>query len=279
MNVLFVGGGAGSWQVRGIQLAAALGGRCTSSPTSSDWLWADVVVLVKRAIDTWGKAAADSGVPVVWDVLDFWVQPDENQRTEAEFVADVHSRRDRYRVSKVIGATRAMANAIGGSYVPHHSRPGLKRGALRSRVEVVAYEGTPKYLGSWLQALEAACAARGWRFVVNPPTVIDADILVALRGEKWDGWVCREWKSGVKYVNAIAAGRPVIAQSTAACREIGPTGAIVEAVSELESALDIASGARMLAFDLAGIRAKEFALASVAGNYRALLEDVVRAAA
>ena len=46
MNVLMVGAGGGSWQMRGEQLGAAIGARVRLSPTTDDFTWADVVVLV-----------------------------------------------------------------------------------------------------------------------------------------------------------------------------------------------------------------------------------------
>ncbi len=278
-KALFVGGGAGSWQIRGVQVAGALGGRCTAHPTASDWRWAEVVVLVKRAIEAWGPAARASGRPVIWDALDFWTQPDENGQDEAALVAEVRRRREVYRLTHVIGATQAMAEAIGGVYLPHHHWPGLRPEPVRTTARIVAYEGTPKYLGRWFSVLVEACEARGWSFRVNPATLTEADIVVALRDGKWDGDLCRRWKSGVKYANALAGGRPVIAQRSAAFDEIAPVGVLVETPSDMGWAFDQAVQLRGAAFQAGCGRAAAFSLAAVAEQYRAVLLSAAERAA
>jgi hypothetical protein len=80
-----------------------------------------------------------------------------------------------------IGATKAMADAASGVYLPHHSWETLKPSTPRSVVTTVAYQGNPVFLGKWRAALEQACARRGWAFDVNPVDLGAADILVALR--------------------------------------------------------------------------------------------------
>lgn len=280
-KILIVGGSGGSWAIRGHQIGRALGARVTSTPSADDWSWADVVILVKRAIDTWGAAARSSRARIIWDVLDFWPNPDENNRPIAELVGEVSRRRDAFGVSVLIGATQKMAAAIGGVYLPHHSRHGLQARPVSPVVRVVAYEGTPKYLGSWRRALEHVCADRGLSFMVNPPDLSVADVIVALRGERWDGAVCQQWKSGVKYVNAIAAGRPVITQASAAYYELGTPGSIIEHPSDLPEALDVWASvdARQSAFDRCALQAQRYALDAVAQRYRSIIADAVRQAA
>lgn len=265
----------GSWRVRGLQIGAVLGARTTQSPTAQDFRWADVVILVKRALDRWGDVARAYGRPVIWDALDYWLQPEQNGRTEADCVADLRARAAG--VTTVIGATKAMAQACGGVYIPHHHRPWLVATQPRTRLDVVAYEGTPKYLGAWKAALEQACAVRGLRFVINPPSLTYADVVVALRDGKHDGWACRQWKSGVKYVNAVAAGRPVISQSCAAYDEIQPIGVTVTEPSEIGQALDSITPAMVkaaYAFD-----GHEYDIRAVAARYRAAVSSVLRVAA
>lgn len=275
-RVLFVGGGKGSWQIRGVQMAQALGGRCAAKPTAEDWRWADVIVLVKRAIVHYGAEARAVGVPVVWDVLDFWAQPEDNSRSEADLVAEVHRMREQAGVSLLIGATQAMAHAIGGVHLPHHSWHWLRPVPVREAVRTVAYEGTPKYLGAWRPALQTACAARGWTFVVNPDVLAEADIIVSLRDGIWDGEICRRWKSGVKYVNALAAGRPVISQGSEALSEIGVVGVVLASQDALGAALDKAAMLRAAAFEDGCARAANYSLPVVAAQYRRLLQQVMR---
>lgn len=280
-RVLFIGSGNGSWEIRGRQVARAIGARATVRPTEDDLRWADVIILVKRAIDRWGHQAKSGGQPVIWDVLDFWNQPEDNGHSMRYMVAAVNVKREDYRVDAVIGATRAMADAIGGVYIPHPVRPGLRAQPVKDEVKVVAYEGTSKYLGTWASELSVHCADRGWQFRVNPPSISEADIIVAFRDEQWDGPVCREWKSGVKCVNAIGAGRPILTQPSAGFREIAARGIAIDHLSEIGPALDAMSSLayRTEAFEMGQRRAAEFSIAAIAARYRSLIHDVATRAA
>lgn len=274
MNVLMVGAGAaGSWQIRGVQLGQALGARVTTSPTEADWAWADVIVLVKRALAVWGAQARQTSCPVVWDAVDFWQQPAQNHLAREAAIAMAQQYMAPVSPDLVIGATQAMADDLGGVYVPHHVNPGHGRTEPRDSVMVVAYEGNPLYLGQWHGALVEACAKRGWTCAINPPRLADADIVVALRDGPWDGWMCQAWKSGVKLVNAIGVGRPVITQDSAAYREIHPIGATVDAVGDIDDAMDAAASplVRVLAF---GVDLGDYRLATIAERYRTALEAV-----
>ncbi len=274
MNVLMLGVGAGSYEVRGKQMGAALDARVSSSMTSLDW--ADVVVLIKRADPKWADEARRAGKPVVWDALDFWQQPEQNSLTETDAKTLLHEQIARYQPDLVIGATQAMANAAGGVYLPHHARPGLTPAPVREHVTTVAYEGTKKYLGRWASDAEFACVKRGWSFVINPPDLREADLILACRDGQHDGWMCREWKSGVKIVNAIAAGRPVIGQPSAAWRELAPEGTLVETPTDLEAAFEAWASRerRAQASRVCAMRWPTWALNNVAATYRDLLYKV-----
>lgn len=276
MNLLFIGHGKGSWSIRGEQLGVALGARVTGTPTESDWQWAEVVVLVKRAGHAFAAMAHRRGLPVVWDALDFWRQPTDNARDERAAVELLTSHLADIRPTLTIGATDAMARASRGVYVPHHSWPGLTPSVPRQHVDVVAYEGNPQYLGAWRQALMDTCRRRGWRFDINPSDLGSVDIVVSFRDGIWDGWICRQWKSGVKIVNAIAAGRPVITQASAPFDELGHAGTVIESVDDLDDALDrwTPVSSRRDVFDQSLLRAREFTVAAVADRYRAILANV-----
>lgn len=280
-RVLIVGGDKGSWQIRGRQLGRAIGATVTSRPTDPAWSRAELVVLVKRAIDEWGTLAKVLGKRIVWDALDFWAQPDENGLLREALIAKARHICDQYRPYGLICATQAMADDLGGVYLPHHSRPGLVARPIRQTAKIVAYEGTPKYLGSWRKTLETVCAKLGLTFVINPQNLADADTVVALRGEQWDGAVCRRWKSGVKYVNAIAAGRPVITQASAAWDELQPSGCLVERSDELEHALHslLPADVRQRCFAETQRLAPRYTLVNVAHHYREILQDCARRAA
>lgn len=276
MNLLFVGAGKGSWEMRGLQMAQALGARATSSPTNQDWAWADLAVLVKRHGMLHAPTARANAVPFVWDALDFWSQPGDNARPEAQCRQVLASHVLALRPDLVVGATEAQAYAAGGNHLPHHSWAGLEPTPPRAEVRAVAYQGSPAFLGEWLGTVSRSCVRRGWRFEVNPPDLSQADILVALRSGPWDGWACRQWKSGVKLVNAIAAGRPVIGQATAARKEIVPPGSVVETAEELDQALDYwtPQDRRSMAYDSCLALAPGYTLSSVAAQYRRILEGV-----
>ena len=273
MNLLIIGHGKESFEIRGKQLGRALGARLARVPVASDLAWADLVVLIKHA----GLAFADqirlAGKPVVWDVLDFWKQPEENHLTRNLAEEMLRCRLDAIRPITMIGATQAQASVGNGAYLPHHARPGLTPKPVRNQVAVVAYEGLPKYLGGWERVVSKQCERRGWRFVINPPDLSEADLIVAFRDGMWDGWMCREWKSGVKLVNALAAGRPVITQMSAAWQEIDPVGVTVEVPSELGDAFEYWTPIerRSVAAEAAQYRSSAFTLTHVAEMYRQIL--------
>lgn len=278
MNLLIVGGGSGSWAIRGHQLGGALGARVTSHPFAEDWAWADLAVLVKRHGAVSAPVAKAADCPIVWDALDCWPQPADNRLSEPAARAALEAQVRTIAPLHVVGATEAHAAACGGTYLPHHSRPGLEPVDASPDLKVVAYEGNPSYLGAWAHRLTALCVARGWTFVLNPPDLRRADVIVALRDGPWDGWACRQWKSGVKLVNAIAAGRPVITQDTAAAREIGAPGSVVETPEELAAALEawVPFERRAAAADECRALAPVYTLSAVSAQYRLLLERLVR---
>lgn len=275
MKLLFIGGGKGSWTMRGQQVGRVLDAVVRTQPFADDFVWADVVVLVKRAGAVFAEQARRAGKPIVWDALDFWWQPAQNSLTEAQARDLFAARVAEIQPTLTIGATEAMAAACGGVYIPHQCWPGLRPAPARPEVSVVAYQGEPVYLGQWQALLEAACAKRGWRFVINPPDLRSADILVSLRDGPWDGWMCRQWKSGVKVVNAICAGRPILMQPCAAASELKPYGSIVEDPFQLEAGLDRWTdyAARAAVVTQYETRAGEFTLDNLAHRYRRILRE------
>lgn len=276
MNVLILGKGTGgSFQMRGVQLGAAIGARVTSAPTDQDWRWADVIVLVKRAYLDLAEKARQANRPIIWDALDFWRQPSENRLDEWQAKALMEQAIRRMRPAIVIGATEAQAGDAAGVCVPHHARIGLSAAPVRDRVSCVAYEGSERYLGRWRQRLEQQCQSRGWIFSVNPPRLSDADLVVAFRDGDWDGWMSRHWKSGVKIANALAAGRPLITQACAASDELGVIGSVIETEADLVAAFDKWSGQdrRGAAAAACAQLAPTVTLETVASRYRAVLQS------
>lgn len=276
MNILVLGGGHGSWQMRGVQLGRAMGARVTTQPTETDWALADVVVLVKHGVETFAKQARRCGVPIVWDVLDIWQQSAQNADPKATHVARVRALAERAHVSLLVGATQAMADDLGGVYVPHHARIGLAPTQPREHATTVAYDGRVKYLGAWKKRIEEACQTLGLTFVTNPPDLSKADVLVSFRGGRADGWVCRQWKSGVKVVNAIVAGRPIVCGPSAAEAELNGIRCVVHDAPELTYALASAGDmrVRLNAYQAGVRRASEFHVDTVAAQYRQILQRV-----
>jgi hypothetical protein len=273
MNLLMVGRGKGSWEIRGHQLGNAMGARVTSTPSDADWHWAERVVFVKRPDPTWIARAHALRIPIVWDPLDFWRQPAENGCTDDRARALLRRQIDMIQPVLVIGATQAMADAAEGIYIPHHARPGLRPTLAHQALQIVGYEGNALYLGRWAGVLQQMCRANGWTFVINPPDLADVDVVAAFRDGPWDGWICREWKSGVKVVNAVAAGRPVLTQATAAFREIQPVGQIVEDIRDLPAALDLWRDVtqREAVVQIATERFRRYGLTHVANEYLSIL--------
>jgi hypothetical protein len=276
VNVLICGRGKGSWEMRGVQVGDAIGARVVSVPSYGDLKWADIVVLIKRAGMEHAKRVHRSGKPIVWDALDYWSQPAHNRLTREEARHEFAGQIRAISPHLVIGATKAQADDAKGEYIPHHSWSGLSPAPCRDEMRVVGYEGNPIYLGAWATALEDICLSRGWSFVVNPPSLSDCDLLVSLRDGVWDGWMCREWKSGVKVVNAIAAGRPIIAQPSAAMRDIQPPGSVVENVVELRQALErwAARDWRTTCVEVCRQKAVRYTLNAVARHYKLMLSRV-----
>jgi hypothetical protein len=283
MNLLIIGSGdeRTSFAIRGRQIGNALGARVTSTPTPQDFAWAEAILLVKRYGASFASQARVTGVPVLWDALDFWAQPADNGVTETQARALLSAQIAKVQPTILIAATEAMAEdakaaGVDAVCLPHHTWRGLDPMASRTEMGVVAYQGNPLYLGRWAMALQRACQSRGWRFVINPEQLWQADLIVALRDGPWDGWICRQWKSGVKLGNAIAVGRPVLTQATAAQRELDPPGSVLQELADLPAALDLWSDPtrRQNAYDACRARAKSLRLPAITDRYRAVLSTV-----
>ncbi len=208
------------------------------------------------------------------------MQPTDNQLDERAARCLLEAQVRAIRPTAIIAATQAQARAFAPvargaavHYLPHHSWAGLEPAPARATVTTIGYEGNALYLAEWEPVLRRLCAARGWAFVVNPSDLRALDLFVALRGGPWDGYMPREWKSGVKVVNALAAGRPLLTQSTAAFSEIGAPGEVVETRAQLEAALDAWTpyARRAAAVEACRTLAPAYTLAAVAETYRGIL--------
>lgn len=233
-------GSSGSWQIRGEQLGRAIG--ATVLPRAIDVGAFDVAVVVKRPPADLVHRIHGAGMPLVWDVVDSWPQPDGNTWSRDECMAWLRDQVRRWRPTAIVAATRAMERDceefdVPVLALPHHARPGLVAAAIRP-LRVVGYEGGAQHLGSWGPRLELECRRRGWSFVVNPPSVAECDVLVALRERR--GYAPLLWKSNVKLANAQAAGVPIICAREAGYVETA-SGAEVfaDTLPELVAAFDL----------------------------------------
>lgn len=281
MNVLIAGSGKGSWIMRGQQIGAVLGARVTSDPTPADWAWAEIAILLKKTAPQYAGSAHLARVPIVWDALDCWMQPSDNSWSVDTGIRHVAHLCKQIKPAAVIGATESMAYVLGGTYIPHHGRIGLTPTPPREAVKTVAYDGSERYLGRWEDALRIACARRGWAFVINPPDLRTVDLLVAFRDGAWDGEICRAWKSGVKLVNAVCAGRPILTQRSDAADEIGtisPVVDVIENLTDLDRALDYWTPVerRQAVYEHSARTASAFTVEAIVETYyRPLVERVI----
>lgn len=215
MRVLVTGRGgeSGSWKIRGEQLGRAIG--ATVEANANGVRWYDLAVVVKRPRADLLERLRQRGVPVVWDVVDAWPQPEGNADDwdRERCMAWLRREVQHVRPAAIVAATAGMAAdcaefGVPVLALPHHARPGIERNPIRPRVRLVGYEGGAQYLDGWREAIEQECAARGWDFTAAPRRLADLDIVLALRGQR--GYAPRHWKSNVKLANAQGSGTPCI---------------------------------------------------------------------
>lgn len=215
MNLLFTGrGGAGSWEVRGRQLGAACDAVVQPLASVEACKAADFIVVVKRTPAVLLDALQRSGKPWVLDVVDFYPQPACAGWSREESISWVRSQVRALNPNAVIWPTMRMQEDCSDGRpaltLPHHHRPNIARNPIREEVRTVGYEGRPLYLGGWEALLQRECRRRGWRFVTNPAQLADLDIVVAVRGDHWQSYAARHWKSNVKLANAHGSGTPFV---------------------------------------------------------------------
>jgi cephalosporin hydroxylase len=220
VRVLFSGrNSAASWTIRGEQVAACREGWAAKRDVDDAELEGyDALCIVKRPDPELIARARARGLPVVFDALDSWAQPDDGLRVRDREAA-LALFRDRwapYAWDAVIFPNRAMrehlgALAIASAYVYHHSLPGLEPNPWREAARTVGYVGDERYLGPWAAVLERACDERGLRFVINPPSFRDIDVGVCVRGGEHDSFLANEYKSNVKLANLYGAAIPALA--------------------------------------------------------------------
>lgn len=213
--ILFTGRGtSGSWQVRGVQLGKACGAEVKARANIQDCKSADRIVVVKRVAPDLLVAIRAAGRPWVLDVVDMYPQPLCTGWDQRKAIKWVKAQIAELQPTGVIWPNQRMRedcdSGLPGMVLYHHCRPDAAINPIRERVASVGYEGSPNYLGEWLEPIKAHCAERGWQFVINPPSLADMDIVLACRGTDYNGYAQSHWKSNIKLANAHGTGTPFI---------------------------------------------------------------------
>lgn len=211
MATLFTGkGGSGSWQIRGAQLGA-IG---DAIPNVSDPAGYGAAVVVKRVTPGILQGLRARRVPWIWDVVDAYPQPASLWWSRADALRWLRTQIETLRPDGILWPNQRMmedaahfSGNIPSRVLYHHHRPGLRLNPIRPLISTIGYEGAPT-LGAWRATLEAECARRGWRFVMNPGALADVDVVVALRDPT--GYTAQQWKSNVKLANAHGSGTPFV---------------------------------------------------------------------
>lgn len=280
MRILITGrGGSGSWQIRGVQIGAAIGAHVVPNASADDLAWADVVIAVKRVPGELLHRIRASGKPWVYDVIDAYPQPEAGSWSADKARRWVQALMAGLEPDAVIwpsAGMQACAPYLRGTVIHHHYRPGIKRNPIREKLQVIGYEGAPQYLGKWKPALEQAAAKIGARFVINPANLADLDVVVALRGKEHNGWVQRMFKSDVKAANAKGSGTPLICQRHQGYLDTATGGEVwAENSSDLMEALAYLQPHGVRLGKSLQLSSGRFSILDAAKQYQTFLENVI----
>lgn len=242
MNVIFTGKGtSGSWQIRGCQIARELEAKAIPMATADQMREADVVIGVKRIPDALLRSIQASGRPFVWDCVDAYPNRESGAWSREKAIDWCAEELHRLQPDVVIWPNQRMREDMGGGgkVVYHHHRPQIDLNPIRERIQTIGYEGSPIYLEEWGGVIAQECARIGASFLVNPERLADVDVVLALRGKRFQGYPHRHWKSQVKLSNAHGSGTPFIGQAESGYLE-ATTGAEcwIDDASDLSRALD-----------------------------------------
>ena len=240
MNLLVTGSGkSGSWQIRGVELGRAIG--ATVLANAIDIGPFDVALVVKRPPVDLVRRIHDAAVPLVWDIVDAWPQPHGNDWTRDECMAWLRVQVQAVRPAAIVAATQAMAEdcaefGVPVLALPHHARPGQRVNPIRP-LRCIGYEGGAQYVRGWGQIMAEECERRGLMWRVNPDSLDECDIVVAVRDQV--GYAPRRWKSNVKLANAQGSGTPIICGREAGYLETAAGGVLfADTRVEMSAAID-----------------------------------------
>lgn len=220
LRVCFTGNNtAGSWEMRGVQLASCRT-NWTATHAVDDKVIRDheVFCFVKRPIPSLMRKLKARGKTVVFDVIDSWTQPEEGLKyTSVEKAKELF--REKWKdlvVDAFLFPNLAMMEDLSpltpfSSFLYHHYRPEFEAPApFHERAKVVGYEGNVGFLGEWKGIMERLCAKRSLEFRVSPRDIREVDIGFAARGGEHDSFLANRYKSNVKLANFYGAGIPCL---------------------------------------------------------------------
>ena len=269
MNILVTGRGtSGSWQVRGLQLGHAIG--AIVQPQANSFKGVDLVVLVKRPTPDILNRIRQRGLPLVWDAVDAWPQPQGNSWTEQQAKDWLYREIDTIKPVAIVAATQQMADDINGMptlTLPHHGRTGQGMNPIREKIQRIGYEGSEKHLGRWSHDLAQECRKRGIEWVVNPQKLTDLDIVIAVR--EATGYAPMNWKSNVKLANAQITGTPCILAKEAGYVETASGGEMwADDMQSVSRAIDYLEPRtrRLAASSL--LKSKDVTIQTIASKYK-----------
>lgn len=215
MKVMFTGKGtSGSYRIRAEQISRAMHAQEVPLASEAELRRVDVAVVVKRLPDALLNNLRAAGIPWVWDVVDSFPQPECTSWSRDYAVAWVRGELERLKPHAVIWPNARMCDDVAWSgpqeVIYHHHRPGIVRNPIRETIRTVGYEGRIDYLDGWEKGIGDACRSIGAAFTANPRHLSDVDVVLALRGPRWNGYPQQAWKSNVKLANAHGSGTPFI---------------------------------------------------------------------
>lgn len=247
MKILITGRGtSGSFQIRGFQMAKAIGATVLPNAPLEVMRKHDCIILVKRPTADLVADLRRSGARVIHDLVDAWPQPAGNEWPADKMLAWLRQTVEDVQPDGVICATKAMqidVNALPETVRPltaaiyHHARAHYVTAPphARSEVRTVGYEGGRNYLGRFEPLIREECMRRRWAF--DTESIAGADVVICLRDAA--GYGPRAWKSNIKAANAQALGIPMLCSPEAGYQETTTGGVIwIEQFRDIRPAFD-----------------------------------------
>lgn len=289
MNVLFLGNGAaGSWRIRAEETVAQRDNWYCSSTLSQDMAdHFDLFVVVKH-LKRWFDVLESTGKPVILDVVDGWSQPADTRRV-SNLEESLNLFRDKWAFwpffAGHIFPTKAMQEDLGClspcSTVIHHRGMKCRIKPVSRSVNMIGYQGREEFMGEWGDVIRKWCKPHGINFAMNPVSLSELDIGIAVRCELHDSYINRRYKPNIKLANFYMAGLPAVVQEGyEAYRETGcpelvtfsDANSLCAALSDLTYNYD-----KRLAMSKAFLReAPKYDIANLANEYESFFERVLR---